>query len=130
MKTPLSLAIRRWTRQRVRRAEAALQRRQSMQGHGANRRRTLADAPDDTDRETRCRRSAGNARAGGQCAGQPSAPARPVVGGAACAADRGAGTRRLWQDGAVAAVLRRSEEHTSELQSLMRTSYAVFCYTK
>src|SRR3546814_9277998 len=24
----------------------------------------------------------------------------------------------------------RSEEHTSELQSLMRTSYAVFCYTK
>src|SRR3546814_4521958 len=25
---------------------------------------------------------------------------------------------------------RRSEEHTSELQSLMRTSYAVFCLTK
>src|SRR3546814_1921482 len=25
---------------------------------------------------------------------------------------------------------RRSEEHTSELQSLMRISYAVFCYTK
>src|SRR3546814_1571266 len=25
------------------------------------------------------------------------------------------------------AVLRRSEEHTSELQSLMRISYAVFC---
>src|SRR3546814_7158108 len=24
----------------------------------------------------------------------------------------------------------RSEEHTSELQSLMRTSYAVFCFTK
>src|SRR3546814_8075464 len=24
----------------------------------------------------------------------------------------------------------RSEEHTSELQSLMRISYAVFCYTK
>src|SRR3546814_8514962 len=24
----------------------------------------------------------------------------------------------------------RSEEHTSELQSLMRTSYAVFCYKK
>src|SRR3546814_4524669 len=24
----------------------------------------------------------------------------------------------------------RSEEHTSELQSLMRTSYAVFCLTK
>src|SRR3546814_9647794 len=27
-------------------------------------------------------------------------------------------------------VLRRSEEHTSELQSLMRISYAVFCLTK
>src|SRR3546814_4742922 len=29
-----------------------------------------------------------------------------------------------------AAPLARSEEHTSELQSLMRTSYAVFCLTK
>src|SRR3546814_8394052 len=28
------------------------------------------------------------------------------------------------------AVLLRSEEHTSELQSLMRTSYAVFCLKK
>src|SRR3546814_5204359 len=28
---------------------------------------------------------------------------------------------------AVAAVIIRSEEHTSELQSLMRTSYAAFC---
>src|SRR3546814_2041545 len=27
-------------------------------------------------------------------------------------------------------LLRRSEEHTSELQSLMRISYAVFCLTK
>src|SRR3546814_9173769 len=27
-------------------------------------------------------------------------------------------------------VTNRSEEHTSELQSLMRTSYAVFCLTK
>src|SRR3546814_9407327 len=27
-------------------------------------------------------------------------------------------------------ILRRSEEHTSELQSLMRTSYAVFCLKK
>src|SRR3546814_4670459 len=29
-----------------------------------------------------------------------------------------------------AVVLRRSEEHTSELTSLMRISYAVFCLTK
>src|SRR3546814_6792277 len=28
------------------------------------------------------------------------------------------------------AVVERSEEHTSELQSLMRNSYAVFCLTK
>src|SRR3546814_10602610 len=31
---------------------------------------------------------------------------------------------------APAAVRRRSEEHTSELQSLMRNSYAVFCLKK
>src|SRR3546814_1493413 len=30
----------------------------------------------------------------------------------------------------VAAVIGRSEEHTSELQSLMRISYAVFCLKK
>src|SRR3546814_8844159 len=30
----------------------------------------------------------------------------------------------------VAATLTRSEEHTSELQSLMRISYAVFCLKK
>src|SRR3546814_10884537 len=32
-----------------------------------------------------------------------------------------------WQSTDTAGVLLRSEEHTSELQSLMRTSYAVFC---
>src|SRR3546814_12678609 len=32
--------------------------------------------------------------------------------------------------GACRAFLRRSEEHTSELQSLMRISYAVFCLKK
>src|SRR3546814_1654092 len=36
---------------------------------------------------------------------------------------RGAAPRRLHQ-------LRRSEEHTYELQSLMRLSYAVFCLKK
>src|SRR3546814_2202597 len=30
----------------------------------------------------------------------------------------------------LACAVRRSEEHTSELQSLMRTSYAVFCLKK
>src|SRR3546814_3401110 len=43
-------------------------------------------------------------------------------------------TRSRWNHGGVAAVgvigLVRSEEHTSELQSLMRISYAVFCLKK
>src|SRR3546814_4512267 len=48
-----------------------------------------------------------------------------IVTGAA----RGQGAaqaRRLVEDGA-SVVLTKSEEHTSELQSLMRISYAVFC---
>src|SRR3546814_3241079 len=32
--------------------------------------------------------------------------------------------------GQAASILHRSEEHTSELQSLMRSSYAVFCLKK
>src|SRR3546814_2953214 len=39
--------------------------------------------------------------------------------------DRGGGSR-----GAAVRQLGRSEEHTSELQSLMRISYAVFCLKK
>src|SRR3546814_4331441 len=35
--------------------------------------------------------------------------------------------RSLWM---TLAILSRSEEHTSELQSLMRNSYAVFCFKK
>src|SRR3546814_6241228 len=38
--------------------------------------------------------------------------------------------RKLDKAGAVQPVARRSEEHTSELQSLMRISYAVFCLKK
>src|SRR3546814_6854138 len=34
------------------------------------------------------------------------------------------------RDAAFACVMQRSEEHTSELQSLMRISYAVFCLKK
>src|SRR3546814_10879394 len=38
---------------------------------------------------------------------------------------------RGWYDqGRSAVLVVRSEEHTSELQSLMRISYAVFCLTK
>src|SRR3546814_4107943 len=36
----------------------------------------------------------------------------------------------LWASNTVAVYRWRSEEHTSELQSLMRTSYAVFCFNK
>src|SRR3546814_6537893 len=35
-----------------------------------------------------------------------------------------------WRDQREAFVTERSEEHTSELQSLMRSSYAVFCLKK
>src|SRR3546814_8740134 len=38
--------------------------------------------------------------------------------------------RRADNRPAVLGIQRRSEEHTSELQSLMRISYAVFCLTK
>src|SRR3546814_7039449 len=41
------------------------------------------------------------------------------------AADALAGMEQGWSE-----TLDRSEEHTSELQSLMRISYAVFCLTK
>src|SRR3546814_5042202 len=33
-------------------------------------------------------------------------------------------------EGLIGRVIDRSEEHTSELQSLMRNSYAVFCFKK
>src|SRR3546814_3971097 len=50
------------------------------------------------------------------------------VAGRAAAAERGGAFAQ--RDLAVAAAHRRSEEHTSELQSLMRISYAVFCLKK
>src|SRR3546814_6272391 len=40
--------------------------------------------------------------------------------------DSGAPDATAWQS----SPMRRSEEHTSELQSLMRISYAVFCLKK
>src|SRR3546814_5739287 len=49
---------------------------------------------------------------------------RPSPLSTACAASEGLSTR-LWMIGRL-----RSEEHTSELQSLMRISYAVFCLKK
>src|SRR3546814_5264900 len=45
-------------------------------------------------------------------------------------AELGHGDQGLEEDPLVGAVVVRSEEHTSELQSLMRISYAVFCLKK
>src|SRR3546814_2412678 len=36
----------------------------------------------------------------------------------------------MWEELGLSDLRRRSEEHTSELQSLMRISYAVFCLKK
>src|SRR3546814_5202326 len=77
------------------------------------------------------------------CRGLPpmkaTAPALPHTAMTEARATPRAGTR-CWADGAaswprsppkcVMAGRRRSEEHTSELQSLMRISYAVFCLKK
>src|SRR3546814_5669741 len=46
------------------------------------------------------------------------------------AQQQGEGLRRGHEDAGRPAALARSEEHTSELQSLMRISYAVFCFKK
>src|SRR3546814_8020346 len=76
----------------------------------------------------RRQRLVGNARRRDE---QPAAAARAdVAGGALVDAEsvhRPAGLDDLPSQGDLAA---RSEEHTSELQSLMRISYAVFCLKK
>src|SRR3546814_1453800 len=60
-------------------------------------------------------------------AGGPGAAPAPAQGGG----DRRRAVRRVpAPPGAVDLGDRRSEEHTSELQSLMRISYAVFCLKK
>src|SRR3546814_8223453 len=65
---------------------------------------------------------------------QPQRPAfAPVERRHAVGRDMGGGpvdafAQPVGQGGAIG--LRRSEEHTSELQSLMRTSYAVICLKK
>src|SRR3546814_7571074 len=73
-------------------------------------------------------------RLGGQpVLAQPVRPRQPFdavlahqhIGRAAVAADHADRTGKRLE-----APARRSEEHTSELQSLMRNSYAVFCLKK
>src|SRR3546814_2853505 len=65
--------------------------------------------------------------------GQNTGPERGLRGDRAAAQHAGQRQQRRQgeqqQRGEAVAVV-RSEEHTSELQSLMRTSYAVFCLKK
>src|SRR3546814_3037349 len=88
----------------------------------------------------RCPQDSGSARckpvqAGPLRAPEGASPFRPPaffdqpVKGPLCAFAHAAAAR-LRLPGAVIAAGRRSEEHTSELQSLMRISYAVFCLKK
>src|SRR3546814_6652491 len=74
------------------------------------------------------------------CVGKGRIPPPQGIYGARMLADRAAGfahircVRQHFQKQSFLlfciAALRRSEEHTSELQSLMRISYAVFCLKK
>src|SRR3546814_6186148 len=85
--------------------------------HGFRRHRQRPRAPDSLHRQPAARRSRGAVRTrriGPRRTGRRRAVPRPD-------ADR---------DGAHEPRGRRSEEHTSELQSLMRISYAVFCLKK
>src|SRR3546814_4267621 len=54
----------------------------------------------------------------------------PAIGIAVKGADHGAGLRIDLVPALLSPDVERSEEHTSELQSLMRISYAVFCLKK
>src|SRR3546814_2331650 len=58
------------------------------------------------------------------------AQARQRARAAAMRGQRGANDFDITCSGFLSAGVRRSEEHTSELQSLMRISYAVFCLKK
>src|SRR3546814_9205675 len=77
---------------------------------------------------TLVRSGAGRSRGGRPAAvhgADPRGPAAGISGAVAGGEDllRPVGDRAAGQE-------RRSEEHTSELQSLMRISYAVFCLKK
>src|SRR3546814_5413947 len=56
--------------------------------------------------------------------------ARKICLTPACPHDDQSSSTDCWFDDLASRSRRRSEEHTSELQSLMRISYAVFCLKK
>src|SRR3546814_2274149 len=67
----------------------------------------------------------------GQAQGQDQqAAGGQHIGVQAIAVDHVAAHERAGGNGRIEGGYRRSEEHTSELQSLMRISYAVFCLKK
>src|SRR3546814_5075771 len=83
----------------------------------------------------------GHGTIGGTCVNVGCVPSKTLIraaeavhGGLAAARFPGLGGAVQMDDWSVLAAskddLVRSEEHTSELQSLMRTSYAVFCLKK
>src|SRR3546814_1177348 len=75
----------------------------------------------------RPRRTARRGRPGAHRGGHGGHGGRPRTGGAAPVSELLHKSGRLIVHGGA---LQRSEEHTSELQSLMRISYAVFCLKK
>src|SRR3546814_1692143 len=67
----------------------------------------------------------------GSEAGPGQGPARPEALGKACHAQYRQSAELWCSDHRIEARRKaRSEEHTSEVQSLMRISYAVFCFIK
>src|SRR3546814_6032901 len=88
----------------------------------------LEDTGEDIEQAGRALR--GNAVAHGDVLGQAAADQdrHGVVGGEEIPQRGQRGNAELAR--APAGVAARSEEHTSELQSLMRSSYAVFCLIK
>src|SRR3546814_1632679 len=100
--------------------------RRRFRGRDAGRRAARQPAPDHDRRDPACGIGAFRIEA----ARADLRPAR--ARGGAAAPDRDVSRQKA--DDAVAArdrpQVRRSEEHTSELQSLLRISYAVFCLKK
>src|SRR3546814_4144826 len=86
-----------------------------------------ASAPCDRDRRPRPRRGLGGGR---HKAGRSRARSRERARRKVLSAIRSCPTVSRRRSGPVPGRRRRSEEHTSELQSLMRISYAVFCLKK
>src|SRR3546814_7198995 len=84
-----------------------------------------------TSRSLSCRHRCGSTRGSAPMADHVTLPARPPDNGHTNGRTSGGRCRAcpacVWRAGATA---RRSEEHKSELQSLMRISYAVFCLKK